>query len=248
MVGVIVSLLPFAVVTILWILLMRFLQARRANDSLGQEFEPRSESVETNDGRPRAGTIHTYRDPDVLESDTLRFPLVAVLVFVGLFAFILAHFTWAERGEGAVVVALFLGVLYLSDRRYRYGACGEIRLSDDGTCELETKRRVIRLHVNQIESVKSISDPDSRADYSLRYQGGSVPVTNGMTGFGDFLARLKTLNPAVDLTGFPADALPAGVPKTKEGWSVTRLFRIVLFPLIVIAMLVYLASQTLMGN
>lgn len=190
--------------------------------------------------------IHTYRDPDVLESDTLRFPLGAALVVVPLFAFILAHFTWAKRGEGAVVVALFLGVVYLNDRRYRYRTCGEIRLSDDGTCELETKRRVIRLHVNQIESVAYVRDPDSSADYSIRYQGGSVPIERGMLEFADFLARLQTLNPAVDLTGFPADALPAGVPKTKEPWSVNRLLRSALFPLIVTAMLVYLASQTIL--
>jgi hypothetical protein len=121
-----------------------------------------------------------------------------VLAFAG-------GFTLADRAEGALGLALFIGCVYLSDRRHRQRTCSEIRLGDDGTCELETKRAVIHLHVNQIASVEYVRDSDSRADYVISYQGGSVPVTKGMTDFADFLNRLGALNPAVDLNSFPPD-------------------------------------------
>jgi hypothetical protein len=71
-----------------------------------------------------------------------------------------------------------------------------------------------------------------------------------MTGFADFLTRLKTLNPAVDLTSFPADAWPGlGQHATEERSTLIRRFiGSALFPLIVITLLVYTASQTLVGN
>jgi len=121
-----------------------------------------------------------------------------VLAFAG-------GFTLADRAEGALGLALFIGCVYLSDRRHRQRTCSEIRLGDDGTCELETKRAVIHLHVNQIASVEYVRDSDSRADYVISYQGGSVPVTKGMTDFADFLNRLGALTPAVDLNSFPPD-------------------------------------------
>jgi hypothetical protein len=47
-----------------------------------------------------------------------------------------------------------------------------------------------------------------------------------MGGFHDFLARLKTLNPAVDLSGFPTDAWPGlGRPEGEGGITVSRLIR-----------------------
>jgi hypothetical protein len=64
-------------------------------------------------------------------------------------------------------------------------------------------------------------------------------------GFEDFLARLQALNPAIDLSGSPDDARPGlEVPATEERRTlVNRFFRGPLFPLIVIALLVYLASH-----
>ena len=61
MVDFLVSLLPFAVLFILWVLLMGYLQRRRANDSLGQELESPSEVLEPIDARNRTAIIHTYR-------------------------------------------------------------------------------------------------------------------------------------------------------------------------------------------
>jgi hypothetical protein len=193
---------------------------------------------------------HTYRDSTILDRKALQFvlfPLVVFLVIAALASSALAHgVTWAERGEGAVGLTLFFGLGYISYRQHRYGTCGEIRLSDDGTCELETKRRVIRLHVNEIRSV-AYSASDAGESYKIHYHGGYLPVTKEMTGFPDFLARLKTLNHAVDLTSFPPDAWPGlGAPATDErGTSVSRRIRRALFPVGVVAALVWLAIETL---
>ena len=192
---------------------------------------------------------HTYRDSAILESKALQFvvfPLIVFLVIAALGASALAHATSAERVEGAVSFALVFGLGYISYRQHRYGTCGEIRLSDDGTCELETKRRVIHLHVNEIRSV-AYSRSDEGASYTIHHHGGHLPVTSGMTGFPDFLARLKTLNPAVDLTSFPPDRWPGlGTPATQErGTSVGRSIRGALFPVGVVAALIWLAIETL---
>jgi len=70
----------------------------------------------------------------------------------------------------------------------------------------------------------------------------------GMTGFADFLSRLKALNPALDLSSFPS-AWPTQGERTPEKLGpVNRFFGGALFPLIVVIMLVYLASQTLLGK
>ncbi len=193
---------------------------------------------------------HTYRDSTILESKALQFvvfPLVVFLVLAALGASALAHSTWAERGEGAAALTLFFGLGYISYRWHRYGMCGEIRLGDDGTCEFETKRRVIRLHVNEIRSVAYSAADEGVAVYRIHYHGGYLPVTDGMTGFSDFLARLKTLNPAVDLTSFPPDRWPGlGTPATQErGTSVSRRIRGALFPVGVVAALIWLAIETL---
>ena len=121
-----------------------------------------------------------------------------------------------------------------------------IRLSDDGTCELETKRRVVCLHANEIRSV-AYSASDAGESYKIHYQGGYLPVTTAMTGFPDFLARLKTLNPAVDLTSFPPDAWPGlGAPATDQrGTSVSRRIGGALFSVGAVVALVWLAIETL---
>ena len=84
----------------------------------------------------------------------------------------------------------------------------------------------------------------------IHYRSGKLRVGPRMTGFADFLTRLKTLNPAVDLTSFPAGAWPGlGQPATeKRDTLVRRFIRSALFPLIVISLLVYVASQTLVGS
>ena len=189
--------------------------------------------------------IHTYRDPDVLESRggffrSAFFPLLVLFVFVA----VASGDVSADLAAAAGLTGLLVVVMEFTDRRRR---CGEIRLGDDGTCEFETKHRVIRLHVNEIRSVQYRSDDGQ--SYTVRYEGGKLGVTEQMAGFHDFLARLKTLNPAVDLSGFPADAWPGlGRPEVEDGITVRRLIRYALFPLFVICSLVFLAIETFAGR
>jgi hypothetical protein len=81
-------------------------------------------------------------------------------------------------------------------------------------CELETKRRVIRLHVSQITAVKYETDSDRRAAY-ISYPDGKRSGRQVDARLRDFLNRLTTLNPAVTLTGFPTNWQPLG-DRTRE--------------------------------
>ena len=202
----------------------------------------------------QGGQIHTYRDPEAFRDDPLLLPrfLAGALLFAILsFDVVKNRFTWFT-----VLVSAFCAVAvaggYVFFRREREGNCGEIRLSDDGTCELETKRRVTRLHVGEIRSVRYTHDSESeREHYTICYRDGNAEVTQRMNGFLDFLTRLKTLNPAVDLSSFPAflaDTLSGGLGEPATGERAIlehRFFRSALFPLLVVAALVWLAMQTL---
>jgi hypothetical protein len=194
--------------------------------------------------------IHTYRDSEALGRRFfgpayLGFLLLVLIFLFGPFAFGWSRFTWG----GAAPFVAFIGLLFVHQyfvyRQQYYGRCGEIRLSDDGTCELEAERRVIRLHVNEIRSVKYSRDSeDGRVSYTINYQGGTLHVAERMTGFRDFLTRLKALTPALDLSSFPTDAWPdLGASATEPPRPARRFMRSALFPLIVICLLVYLTSH-----
>jgi len=201
--------------------------------------------------------IHTYRDADVFRTGYWDGAIPSVLSFCLLVLFLFGPlaagwfpFNWTLAAAAAAFTVLAVAAGYNQYRRKQYGNCGEIRLDDDGTCELETKRQVIRIHASEIQSVKYWRDSESdREHYTIHYRGGKLHVAERMTGFRDFLTRLKTLNPAVNLTSFPAllaDAWPAADRQaTEERTPVSRFLRSALFPLIVISLLVYLAIQTI---
>jgi hypothetical protein len=199
--------------------------------------------------------IHTYRDPKVLGR---RFVGPPALVFVVAGVILLGPFDFRWSPADAIPSFVFLGLVVVvgvaSYRREQYSDCGEIRLDDDGTCEFETKGRVTRIHVNEIKSVNYWRDSESTNEqYTIVYQGGKLLVSQRMTDFLDFLTRLKTLNPAVDLSSFPAllaDARPVlGAPGATEHRSpVSRFLRSALFPLIVVSGLIWLAIDTISGQ
>jgi hypothetical protein len=160
--------------------------------------------------------LHTYRDKRFAEGTFVDvFPYVVIFA-IGVNFAVAAYLERDDHGftfREILIVAMWSGfalaAVPLLYRHYTHRVCGEIRLSDDGICELQTKRRLIRLDASEITSVKYIRDDDSDAErYSVRYRGGKVSVAGRMEGFADFLARLKELNPAVDLTSFPADEWP----------------------------------------
>jgi hypothetical protein len=83
---------------------------------------------------------------------------------------------------------------------------------------------------------------------AVQYRDGSLQVAKGMTGFADLLTRLKASNPALDLSSFPSAWPTLGERTPEKLGPVNRFFRGALFPLIVVILLVYLASQTLLGK
>ena len=198
--------------------------------------------------------IHTYRDPQIfrsrfLGSSHLRSFVLFCLISVALFALTGFRFTWDAATFFGGPFALGLVLVFLSHRGQQYGGCREIRLSDDGTCELDTPRRSIRVHVNEIRSVRySPETDDSSESYTIQYREGSLHVAKGMTGFADLLTRLKASNPALDLSSFPSAWPTLGERTPDKLGPVNRFFSGALFPLIVVILLVYLASQTLLGK
>lgn len=193
--------------------------------------------------------IHTYRDPEFVRTRFFGPLYLGFLLLVLILAAYVAFDTPFTRGH-AEFLAVLIGMVFVHQsvvyRQHHYGLCSAIHLGDDGTCELETKRRVIRLHVNEIRSVKYSPESDESSEsYTIHYQGGKLRVTSGMTGIADFLGRLKTLNPAVDLASCPPDTSPdLGTPATEKPGPLSRFLQNALFPLIVICLLVYLASKT----
>ena len=113
--------------------------------------------------------VHTYRDPALTKSRFFGpgFPLVFLVFVIAPFAFLDGPI-WLR----AIFPGSFLLVQYLFYRQRYQRGCAEIRLSDDGTCEIETKRNVIRLHVNEVRQVEHTLDDDPRREYcTIHYNG-----------------------------------------------------------------------------
>jgi hypothetical protein len=206
--------------------------------------------------------IHTYREPErsLPNSKPLRLlvyampsTLIIVIWMTVVIVTDLGHgVTWAIAKDAAWGLGFSLIVAWYLYRHRFYYRCKEIRLSDDGTCELEAESRLVRLHVRQIRSVERLYDEGTTA-YTIRFEGGKTEIedADGWADFEDFLTRLKVLNPGVELIGFPRERLARFVhPRDRAvaNTDVKRLIRSALFPLIVIVLLVYLASQTLVGK
>jgi hypothetical protein len=191
--------------------------------------------------------IHTYRESKTAKPSLIRNAAFPVVV-VGLL-FWIGGFTWVKLGVFIGLIGL-AWALVKAVGKWHEGSCTEIRLSDDGMCELQTKRRVIRLHVVQIRSVQYARDSETgREDYTIQFIDGKASVSQRMADFGDFLTQLKALNPAVDLRGFTAKRWPElNIPEPDGGLDLVRLIRTALFPVIVTGLLVWLAVQTFIAN
>lgn len=192
---------------------------------------------------------HVYRDSRVFRGGRFLW-LQSVGVCALALAILFGRFpvSWSDGLMFGTLWAFVVLHQYAMYRSLQYGTCGEIRLSDDGTCELETRAAVIRLHVNEIRSVRhSPESDDSRESYTIVYRGGKLEVGKAMTDFADFVTRLLSLNPSVDLTSFPADAWP-GIGAAGKAGGRPAIFRSVLIPLTVVVLTIYLANDVLLGQ
>jgi hypothetical protein len=126
-------------------------------------------------------------------------------LFFGIIAFVLIGVGWVLWADQAdrLALGLFLGVAMLIglplSAYWLSTYCNEIRLGDDGFCEFETRRRVVRAHVAELESVKEEVDEDGDRNYYLRLRDGSRLWTCGLADFDDFLHRIEAMNPSVEI-------------------------------------------------
>jgi hypothetical protein len=166
---------------------------------------------------------------------------------IGLFAVAIVFrtsFTWDDLRFYAFSLVPIL-FAYLTYRYFSYRLCREIRLADDGTCGLDTSRRTVRLHVNEITKVKYHRKGDEHDEsYTIHFVGGKLNVRDRMGDFPDFLARLKALNPAVDLATFPTHGWPSRSAPSEGCVGIAA----ILFPACVIGVLALLAIRTLQGG
>jgi hypothetical protein len=145
-------------------------------------------------------------------------------------------FTRGDALRSALWVGIALAVVCLLYKRHYDVACREVRLDADGTCEFETRRRLIRLHVNEIQSVKyRCGDESDWESYTVRFPTGKIELNDRMSNVLEFLARLERMNPAVQFrastTCRPAETAamsrsnrspPRRTSATTERWSRPR--------------------------
>lgn len=173
------------------------------------------------------------------------FPLVVVAALVALAMPAIARSAISPDWGGMLTCGIVVGVLCLLRVRAGRSGCRAIRLGDDGTCELHLKREVVRLRASQIQSVRYRRGEDG-ASYRIRFDGGKACVNGEVAGFADFLTRLKSLNPSVDLSSFPADEWPGlAAPGDARKGAVWRNMRGAIFPAGVVILLAWLALETL---
>src|SRR5262245_61693240 len=100
--------------------------------------------------------VRTYRNETAFESGAARFFGSGFFLLLVLTALLIVVFSRLDRVEtqfdwfSAPVMLVGVGLAIAWHNRHE---CREIRLSDDGICEFETRRRSTRLHVNEIRSV-----------------------------------------------------------------------------------------------
>jgi hypothetical protein len=181
--------------------------------------------------------VHTYR----VDRREQRARILAVTLFYGFGAVLLGAGlvnAFRDRVVWGVAWAAVLGAIVRAVYR-RWGWCCEIRLSDEGTCELKTTwRQVIRLHVNQINAVQYAED-EGTEHYTLKHDGGSVDI-GYIKDLDDFLAQLKALSPAVDLSSCPGWPEDAATARGRADLDLSN----ILFPLFIISMIAAIAWLT----
>src|SRR5262245_40259937 len=147
--------------------------------------------------------VHVYRDEPVQRkrSGDLFGLAIGAFFFLAWVGFPVVHGTrqgFTGDDIGALASFLFMGsLLGWAFYSHTWRDCAAIHLSDDGTCEFVTRRRLIRLHVNEIRAVTYKRDDEGSEYYSARYTRGRIRLRSSIADLPDFLTRLQALNPAV---------------------------------------------------
>jgi hypothetical protein len=202
------------------------------------------QTVDSDRGTPM---IYVYEDPDVLARRFAGRAHVACSLAVSIGVYVLMRSFEVSVALASLLTGLVWLASYAIYRHEHYGRCACLRLSDDGSCEIVAKRRSIRIHVNQVRSVHfTPADDETSESYTIHYEGGKIHVGKEMNDFHDFLTRLKTMNPAVDMRTFPAETWPevgGHMPKKRSPleWFMTS----GAFALLAIPVVVYLMHMVL---
>lgn len=125
---------------------------------------------------------------------------VVALALMAYCATLVVLFGSEEPGwlVGAVFIPWVVFMAFLGAWWFRV-ECKAFRLEDDGTCEFETRWRVIRTHVAQIKSVKESVYDDGGRSWDLIFRDRSMLLISGSADFDDFLSRIETKNPAIEI-------------------------------------------------
>jgi hypothetical protein len=145
--------------------------------------------------------VHTYGERWPENALLRALARIAETLFAGFFAVAMIFAVAAAFAGLPFVQALLLSAgiaffLYLTGHRLST-YCKEIRLRDDGLCEFETRRGIVRAHVAQITSVQESIDEDGDANYEVRFRDRGKLWTSELSEFEDFLRRVEAMNPAI---------------------------------------------------
>jgi len=75
----------------------------------------------------------------------------------------------------------------------------EIGVANDGWIEFRNRRGTHQVHV---ASIRSIGRGIGRRTVRVRHGGGKLRLPDRVRNFYDFLATVKTMNPAIEIRGF----------------------------------------------
>jgi hypothetical protein len=131
--------------------------------------------------------------PNIGAYATAAFVVTVFILILWLF--------WSRPPDWGGGVFVFVGWLFVAALAayWRSTYCDEIRLGDDGFCEFETRRGVVRAHVAEIASIREEVDEDGDRNYYLRFRNRSRLWACGLADFDDFLIRIETMNPSAEI-------------------------------------------------
>ena len=152
--------------------------------------------------------VHTYRNPtrgrltplyDVVWALVWILPAAAIVYgsFFDRDAWLLSSPWWP------VLLLIVAGCLLWSWPMYEllFRICYLIRVEDQGSCAFRSPLRWIRLHAQEIDSIRPGWIVNDEGHTVLRYRGRQrCFLVQPIEGFEDFLERVRQVNPQIEVT------------------------------------------------